>query len=143
VRRYQARISGPLLDRIDLHVAVPPVPNVLMVSARELGDSTQAALRDAVARARSLQRQRQDGLNSELGGPRVLAAARLDEDGRRLLERASERYALSARGTHRVLRTARTIADLSAEEAVSTIHLSEALSFRALDWNAGLGTAAG
>jgi len=143
VRRYQARISGPLLDRIDLHVAVPPVPNVLMVSARELGDSTQAALRDAVARARSLQRQRQDGLNSELGGPRVLAAARLDEDGRRLLERASERYALSARGTHRVLRTARTIADLSAEEAVSTIHLSEALSFRALDWNAGLGMAAG
>jgi magnesium chelatase family protein len=141
VRRYQARISGPLLDRIDLHVAVPPVPNALMVSGATSGDPASTT-RCAVAAARALQCQRQDCLNSELAGPDVLAAGRLAQDGRRLLERASESYALSARGTHRVLRTARTIADLAAAETVNTTHLSEALSFRALDWDSGLGMAA-
>ncbi|HEX7037368.1 MAG TPA: YifB family Mg chelatase-like AAA ATPase [Pseudomonadales bacterium] len=136
VRRYQARVSGPLLDRIDLHVSVPPVPKALIVEAPtgDAGLSTRVA-REAVTRARALQHDRQGCLNAELGGPGIVAAARLDADGRRLLERASERYLLSARGTHRVLRTARTIADLTGEPQVLPHHLSEALSFRSLDWS--------
>src|SRR5690606_35629289 len=116
VRRYQARISGPLLDRIDLHVSVPPMPKALIVGAptSDVGQSSSMA-REAVAGARRLQHERQGCLNGELGGPGIVPAARLDADGRRLLERASERYSLPARGTHRVLRTARTIADLAGE----------------------------
>jgi len=139
VRRYQARISGPLLDRIDLHVAVPPVPNALMVRAPAAGPDPAADPRSEVARARAVQQQRQGCLNSEIRGAEVLSAARLDRDGRRLLERACDGYGLSARGTHRVLRTARTIADLAGEKAVRVLHLSEALSFRAMDWNGGSG----
>lgn len=151
VRRYQGRISGPLLDRIDLHVAVHPVPRELVIGAKAhaatagadpSGASAGASARRQVAAARALQHQRQRDRNGEVPGTAVLAAARLDTAGRRLLERASERFRLSVRGTHRVLRTARTIADLDAAEAVSTAHLSEALSYRALDWEGGLGMAA-
>jgi magnesium chelatase family protein len=151
VRRYQGRISGPLLDRIDLHVAVQPVPRHLVVGAPDLGEPPAGAqggpLAGAppqyrVAEARALQHRRQGRQNAEVPGSAVLAAARLDAAGRRLLERASERFRLSVRGAHRVLRTARTVADLEAAEAVSTAHLSEALSYRALDWEGGLGMAA-
>ncbi len=143
VRRYQARISGPLLDRIDLHVAVPPVPHALMVAPAPEPAASPDDLRGDVARARTVQHRRQGCLNGELAGPRVLARARLDDDGRTLLERASDSYRLSARGTHRVLRTARTIADLAGAERVGTRHLSEALSYRALDWDRALGVSAG
>ncbi len=144
VRRYQARISGPLLDRIDLHVAVPPVPNAVMMapSTGERAESAAGLCADVV-RARATQIRRQGCLNSQLAGPQVLAGTRLDRDAQRLLTRAGEGYGLSARGTHRVLRTARTIADLDDAEGVSTRHLSEALSYRALDWARGAGLAAG
>jgi magnesium chelatase family protein len=144
VRRYQARISGPLLDRIDLHVAVPPVPRELMVTAPiAVAEADGAArARQRVAAARRTQWQRQGCLNSELPGPQLLASAELDGQAQRLLQRATERYTLSARGTHRVLRTARTIADLENAPAVASSHLSEAFSYRALDWAGGLGMAA-
>lgn len=141
VRRYQGRISGPLLDRIDLHVAVPPVPQDLVV--RLAGQDAAADPGDRVAAARQRQIQRQGCLNADIPGARVVAAAALDSDGTRLLSRAAERFALSARGTHRVLRTARTIADLTGEERVSVPVLSEALSYRALDWEGGLGSGPG
>ena len=143
VRRYQGRVSGPLLDRIDLHVAVPPVPRHLLLGALP-GASVGGALeaRQLVTQARAVQAERQGCLNAEVTGTAVLQAARLDAAGRRLLERATERYVLSARGAHRVLRTARTIADLDGAGTVATSHLSEALSFRALDWDGGLGMAA-
>jgi magnesium chelatase family protein len=149
VRRYQGRISGPLLDRIDLHVAVQPVPHHLLVSASApegsasdaTGDSG-VAWRQRVISARGIQLLRQGCRNADVAGRSVLEVARLDAAGRRLLERASERYALSARGAHRVLRTARTIADLESADSVSTGHLSEALSYRALNWEGGLGMAA-
>ncbi len=140
VRRYQARISGPLLDRIDLHVAVPPVPKALLVSSGEQGVSG-AQLRRAVNAARAIQRRRQGCLNGELPPTALLASAALRGEGRRLLERAAERFDLSARGVHRVLRAARTIADLAAERAVETAHLTEALSFRALNWDGAPGVA--
>ncbi|MFU8814196.1 MAG: YifB family Mg chelatase-like AAA ATPase [Pseudomonadales bacterium] len=143
VRRYQGRISGPLLDRIDLHVAVPPVPRHLVLGTTGRAASEVAAdARPRVAAARAVQSRRQRCLNADLTGTAVLDAAHLDAAGRRLLERATDRYVLSARGAHRVLRTARTIADLDGADAVGTAHLSEALSFRALDWDGGLGMAA-
>ncbi|MEQ8860613.1 MAG: YifB family Mg chelatase-like AAA ATPase [Pseudomonadales bacterium] len=144
VRRYQGRVSGPLLDRIDLHLAVPPVPQQLMVGRRDAADARTHSRRrhdageqrDRVAAAREIQRRRQSCLNGELPGTRVLEIAGLDATGRHLLSRASETYELSGRGIHRVLRAARTIADLERTAAISPAQLSEALSFRALDWSA-------
>lgn len=138
VRRYQSRISGPLLDRIDLHTALAPVPPQQMLSAAATADAA-AAPRQTIAAARDIQQRRQGCLNSELPGPRTLAAARLDGDGRRLLQRCAERFRLSARGTHRVLRAARTVADLEGSDTVSAAALGEALSYRALDWSGSLG----
>ncbi len=143
VRRYQSRISGPLLDRIDLHVAVPPLPRGLLVGLQDEHEAAEPARLDEgdgrpaagrVAAARTLQLDRQGCLNGELPGTRVLEAAALDVAGRRLLERATERYQLSGRGLHRVLRAARSIADLAGSAAVAPDQLSEALSYRALDW---------
>jgi magnesium chelatase family protein len=142
VRRYQGRISGPLLDRIDLHVAVPPVPRQLVFGTANSEASAVAETRQRVAAARAAQYARQQSLNAEMAGSAALHAARLEASGRRLLERASEQYVLSARGAHRVLRTARTIADLDGADAVGDAHLAEALSYRALDWDGGLGMAA-
>ncbi len=149
VRRYQARISGPLLDRIDLHVAVPPVPQHLLLDAAEGQATVQADAADEgaiafaeIVAARQRQRARQGCLNAELPGTAVLSHTALDAAGRSLLARATERFGLSARSAHRILRTARTAADLSGASEVATEHLAEALSYRALDWEAGLGMAA-
>lgn len=138
VRRYQGRVSGPLLDRIDLHVAVPPVPRALTLAATD-SHTTGGDLSAAIAAARRRQIERQGCLNAELPGAQVVGRAGLDIEGRRLLARAGERYALSARGTHRVLRTARTIADLEPAGQVSCAALSEALSYRAMSWDAAPG----
>ena len=140
MRRYQSRISGPLLDRIDLHVAVPPVPRDLVLNSAGQEDVLQRV--DAVARARAAQRSRQDGLNAETRAAELLTVAKLDSRARHLMERAADRYRLSARSTHRVLRTARTIADLCGSASIGPDHAAEALSFRAMDWEGGLGMAA-
>lgn len=141
VRRYQSRISGPLLDRIDLHVAVPPVPQHALLAAP--ARASQAAAEPArIAQARERQLQRQDCLNAELAGSDLLGRTGLDEAGRELLARATAQFTLSARSAHRVLRVARTIADLAGETAVTNGHLGEALSYRAMDWERGLGMSA-
>ena len=133
VQRYQSRISGPLLDRVDLHVTVPEVPPKLLLS--EMPPPTEEAqLPAAVARARHTQFERQHCLNAELGVRQLDNLAALDAESRRLLDRAMAHYRLSARGFHRVLRVARTIADLDAIESISTPQLAEALSYRAMDW---------
>ena len=141
VRRYQGRISGPLLDRIDLHVSVPPVPEhlVLKNSEADLQATDQIA---QIARAQAAQRRRQGMLNADISGQQLLRLAGLNAQAYHLLTRATVRYRLSARSAHRVLRTARTVADLDESKCVSTEHVSEALSFRALDWEGGLGMAA-
>jgi magnesium chelatase family protein len=138
VRRYQSRISGPLLDRIDLHAALAPVPTEQMLSTAGMTDNATAS-RQRIAAARDIQQRRQGCLNSALPGSQTLAAACLDGAGRRLLQRSAERFGLSARGTHRVLRAARTVADLEGAATVSAKALGEALSYRALDWSATLG----
>jgi magnesium chelatase family protein len=148
VRRYQARISGPLLDRIDLHVAVPPVPRELLLagpqrsSVANPGDALPAVALAVTAAAQARQRARQRCLNAELPGSAVLEHAALDASGRALLAHAVGQFGLSARSTHRILRTARTIADLAGEARVRQPHLGEALSYRALDWDRGLGMSA-
>lgn len=131
---YQARLSGPLLDRMDLSV------DVLRVSARDLSappppeGSAEIAARVAAARARQSERYESFGAsiatNAEAEGSILEEAAGLDESARDLLTRAAEKLGLSARGYHRVLKVARTIADLADEPHVRRSHLAEALSYR-------------
>lgn len=135
-REYQAKISGPLFDRIDLHVEVPAV------SAADLSlpppAEGSAAVAARVAKARAIQAQRYETLaperriltNAEADGTLLEEAAAPDADGRSLLTTAAERLKLSARGYHRVLRVARTLADLDGAAAVRRIHIAEALSYR-------------
>ncbi len=128
-RRYQSRVSGPLLDRIDLRVLVPPVgSDVLLAPSAAAADP--AEIRARVAAALHAQLARAGKLNSSLSAPEVDAYCVLDRAGRLLVGRAMERLGLSARGTHRVLKVARTLADLVGAAQITTPHLTEALAFR-------------
>jgi magnesium chelatase family protein len=130
IQRYLGKISGPLLDRIDLHIEVPAVPY------KELRDkhngTSSAEMRDRVKRARELQRQR-GYYNSEIPSAPLRKLCALDESGERTLEMAMRRMGLSARAHDRVLKVARTIADLDGAECVSAKHLAEAVQYRSLD----------
>ncbi len=132
---YQARLSGPLLDRIDLHVAVPAVSASDLALPPAAEGSADIARR--VAAARAVQRARFDGLgaghlltNAEAEGRVLEAIATPDAEAAALLARAAERLALSARGWHRVLRVARTLADLDGEETIRRPHIAEAIGYR-------------
>jgi magnesium chelatase family protein len=129
---YQARVSGPLFDRIDLHVEVAGVSAADLALPASAESSAEVAAR--VAAARSLQRERlaPHGLrtNAEAEGQVLEEIAAPDEAGRRLLTEAAERMALSARGYTRVLKVARTIADLAGAQGLSRTHIAEALSYR-------------
>jgi magnesium chelatase family protein len=135
VRRYAGRLSGPLLDRIDLHLAVDPVTPEQLLSEQK-GESSRT-VRDRVLAARRMQSARyQDApfnCNAELPGPLVREAARLSTPGRQLLEDAAGRLGLSGRGCDRVLKVARTLADLDASGSVHLIHIAESLGFRGQD----------
>jgi magnesium chelatase family protein len=137
VQRYRARLSGPLLDRLDLQVTVPAVPWRELSADRRGETSSVVAAR--VARARKLQASRYhgDGLscNGEMGADAIRRWAQADADGRRLLEHACRGLGLSARAYHRILRVARTIADLAEEDRISSSHLAEAIAYRSLDRN--------
>jgi magnesium chelatase family protein len=134
VARYRARVSGPLLDRIDLRVVVPALRSDILLG--EAGD-TAAPVSTAVAAAqvhaaRAVQYERAGKLNTDLSGRELQQVCALDRPARRLLTQARERLVLSARGVHRVLRVARTLADLDGAggQGIGTAQLAEALQLR-------------
>jgi magnesium chelatase family protein len=135
IASYCRRVSGPLLDRIDLHVAVPRVTNE-EIAGDQCGEHS-AAVAARVRAARALQVERQGGANAQLEGPLVLRRVQAQADALRVLGGAMTQLGLSARAYHRVLRVARTIADLAGSDAVTARHVSEAISMRQLDRRIG------
>lgn len=135
IQRYRSRLSGPLLDRIDLHVEVPRVAH------KDLADPTEAepssSIRDRVNAARRLQRERlaRFGLhaNAQMQARHIRKFCQVDEQGHQLLEMVTDRLGLSARSYARILKVARTIADLAGEENIRQPHLAEAVQYRGLD----------
>jgi len=129
---YQARISGPLFDRIDLHIDVPAVSAADLTLPPPAEGSAQVAARVAKARTIQTERYKKEGIrtNAEADGELLEQVGPLDEPSRKLLTQAIEKFRLSARGFHRVLRVARTLADLEGGGAVKQIHVAEALTYR-------------
>lgn len=136
VTRYQKRISGPLLDRIDIHVEVPRVEFEKLTETR--AGEPSAAVRARVEAARQHQRRRFAGTdrmcNADMGPGEVRRFCPLDDDGRALVRQAMAQLQLSARAFHRVLKLARTIADLAGQEMIAPVHLAEALQYRPRRW---------
>lgn len=133
-RRYQSRLSAPLLDRIDLQVEVAAVP-VDLLAAASRSESAALGDEDAIARARvcaarKVALERQGVLNARLGPRATERICRPDREGLALLERAASRMGLSARGWHRTLRVARTLADMNGREPIGRTEIAEALAFR-------------
>jgi magnesium chelatase family protein len=131
VHAYRARVSGPLLDRIDLQVEVPRVPAQLLAGAATGEASAVVAARIAAARAR--QRARQGVLNADLSPAATRRHCAIDGHAARLLDAATHRFGLSARGHARLRRLARTIADLAGAELIDAPHIAEAIALRTLD----------
>lgn len=136
VERYRQRISGPLLDRIDLHVEVPAVKYEELTSEAE--EETSAAIRERVMAAREVQRKRfaragKVSCNARMGSRQIKTWCRLDDEGSDILKTAMAELDFSARAYDRILKVARTIADLDHSEDIGTDHIAEAIQYRTLD----------
>ena len=135
VRRYRGRVSGPLLDRLDLQVEVPQVNFKELTDERD-GESS-ATVRERVIEARAIQRRRFAGTslhaNAQMATRQISRWCRLDAKSEAMLGKIVERRGISARGVHRILRVARTLADLRRHDAIDTLDLKSAIDFRALD----------
>ncbi|MEP4149334.1 MAG: YifB family Mg chelatase-like AAA ATPase [Halioglobus sp.] len=129
IHRYRSRVSGPLLDRIDLHAFVPRLAPGRLLKKSDIGESSKT-VRARVKQCREIQQSRQHCINAHLGNQRLLDICKLDEAATLMLERAAEQMQLSGRALHRSLRVARTIADMARLERVSEPQLSEALAYR-------------
>jgi len=132
IGRYRGRISGPLLDRIDLQIEVPRVQASELRPGAAPGEPS-AAVRERVQAARARQQARCGKPNAQLGHAELLAHCRLSDADQLLLERAVDRLQLSARANQRILRVARTIADLAGCESIGSAHLAEAIGYRRMD----------
>jgi magnesium chelatase family protein len=131
VARYRARISGPLLDRIDLQLEVPAIPPEDL--SRSADGEPSSVIRERVSAARARQLARQEKTNAKLAPREVDSYCKPDTAGAALLTRAIERLGLSARGYHRILKVARTIADLASADTIASTHIAEAIQYRKLD----------
>ncbi|MCD5390423.1 YifB family Mg chelatase-like AAA ATPase [candidate division NPL-UPA2 bacterium] len=137
IQRYLSRISGPLLDRIDIHIEVPALEYKELTEERE-GEPSED-IRRRVNGARDIQRERLRGerihCNASMNQKQIKKYCRLDEDGKELLKMAINELGISARAYDRILKVARTIADLAASEEILPDHISEAIQYRSLDRN--------
>jgi magnesium chelatase family protein len=136
MQRYLGKISGPLLDRIDLHVEVEPVPFEKLSETRPAESS--ASIRSRVTEARKLQTQRfkntkNTHYNAQMSNRQIRKYCSLDQDSSALLKSAMERLSLSARAYDRILKVSRTLADLAGKDKVDSDHISEAIQYRSLD----------
>lgn len=133
IEKYKRRISGPILDRIDLHVNVPAVEASKIIGSVEKGESS-FVIRERVMKARNIQNERFGKIgifcNSQMKNKQVREFCRLDSGGVRILKLSMEKFDLSARGYFRVLKVARTIADLEGSVDIQSVHLAEALQYR-------------
>ncbi len=142
MQRYLSKISGPLLDRIDIHIEVTPVPFEKLTETRKAESSV--VIRERVSKARQLQSTRFESFenihyNAQMGSKQIREFCELDETSLQLLKTAMERLNLSARAYDRILKVARTIADLEASDAVVSQHIAEAIQYRSLDREGWLG----
>jgi magnesium chelatase family protein len=135
VQRYRSRISGPLMDRIDIHVEVPAV-KYRELTARDPGEPSRV-MRERINRARKTQSQRFKGstihCNAQMTSRHIKRFCSIDDASQRLMEMAIDKLGLSARAYTRILKVSRTIADLAGEEDISSAHISEAIQYRSLD----------
>jgi magnesium chelatase family protein len=136
IQRYRARVSGPLLDRIDLHVEVPRLAHDVLRPGSEPDGEASREVAQRVITARQRQTARSGKANARLATREVNRYCILSDGSHRLLERAMEQLGLSARGYHRVLKVARTIADLADSDVISDAHVAEAIGYRVLDRHA-------
>lgn len=133
VQRYRSRISGPLLDRIDMHIDVPRISHQTLRDGDHGGTENSARVRERVEAARYLAIDRRGRLNAQLTPSEVKKYCRLEPASDRLLEHAMNRFGLSHRAYHRILKLARTIADLEGSDGICAHHLGEAIGYRQLD----------
>ena len=135
VQRYQSRISGPLLDRFDLQIEVPRLQEFEFETVKS-GESS-LNIRHRVERARQIQRQRYQGsrsfCNAAMNHKQIREFCRIDAGGQQLLRQALQRFGLSARAYSRILKLARTIADIEGIKSINSGHLAEAIQYRNMD----------
>ena len=131
--RYRARVSGPLLDRIDMHLEVPRISHEVLRKGSPEGEESSATIRTRVVAARNIAIKRSGKANSALTAKEVKHLCVLSEQSHQLLEQAMDKFGLSHRAYHRILKLALTIADLAQSEHIDIKHLSEAISYRKLD----------
>jgi len=132
IKRYRQKISGPLLDRIDLQVMVPANTQEVINATQHSGESSET-VKQRVSEARQHQQQRQDCLNADLSSHQLALYCALQQDNRQLMSQAVDRLGLSARAYHRTLKVARTIADLASSPEIESAHLLEALNLRNME----------
>jgi magnesium chelatase family protein len=132
VGRYFGKLSGPLIDRIDMHVEVPSLPADILLKAVDKEEKS-SVVKERVERAREKQKKRQGKCNQALKVSELSSVCGLTEESEALLKQVMDKFNFSARVYHRILKVSRTIADLSGHEAISARHIGEALTYRCLD----------